>query len=65
MKQLKCINEISGFTLGHSYPVVDNGANLVKVFDNNGILRMFDKVEGHKDFKNWFIGEVIKINIIK
>lgn len=56
---------INGFTVDSEYPIIDNGANLVTAFDNNGILRIFNKVEGGKDFKNWFIIVDKAIEIIK
>lgn len=56
LKKLECLYQINGFTVGKDYDVVEDGANIVTVFDNNLILRKFNKVEGNSDFKNWFRG---------
>lgn len=56
MRQLKCVNEINGFTVNKGYKVIEEGVNLVRVLDDNLIRRTFKKVKGNSDFKNWFTG---------
>ena len=58
LKSLKCVYQIDGFTVGHDYDVIEDDANLVTVYDDNGILRKFNKIEGNSDFKNWFEGSL-------
>jgi hypothetical protein len=52
---LVCIDKVTGFTVDKKYKMLENGANIVTVINDFGNYATFNKVEGEKDFKNFFI----------
>lgn len=58
MKALKCVVGLEGFTFSKDYPICAIEQNMVVVVDDNHKMRVFDSVEGSRDFKNWFVGIV-------
>jgi hypothetical protein len=57
MKQLthlKNVYKLKGFTIGKEYKMYENSANSVTVLNDFGAWVTFEKIEGEKDFKNFF-----------
>lgn len=55
MKKLICVHEVEGFTIGRSYDLSKDGANIM-VINDLGECCTFGTVEGEDDFKNFFVG---------